>query len=80
MLSKLHAPAAASLRRRRPEHVPTTASVTRLDELIDRHGPTLWVHGHTHWNCDYRLGETRIVTNQRGEPENDGFAPLIVEV
>ncbi len=75
-----HAPAAASLRKRRPEHVPTTASVTRLEPLIEVHGPALWVHGHTHWNCDYRLGATRIVANQRGEPENDGFAPLIIEV
>jgi hypothetical protein len=75
-----HAPAAASLRKRRPEHVPTTASITRLEELIEATGPALWVHGHTHWNCDYRLGATRVVTNQRGEPENDGFAPLIVEL
>ncbi len=75
-----HAPAAASLRRRRPEHVPTTASVTLLEDLIAAHGPELWVHGHTHWNCDYRLGPTRSVANQRGEPENDGFAPLIIEL
>ena len=75
-----HAPAAASLRRRRPDHVPTTASVTRLEGLIAEHGPTLWVHGHTHWNCDYRLGATRILANQRGEPENAEFRPLLVAV
>lgn len=75
-----HAPAAASLRRRRPDHVPTIGSVTPLDDLIAAHGPDLWVHGHTHWSCDYMLGGTRVLSNQRGEPENEAFAPLLVEV
>lgn len=25
-----------------------------------------WVHGHTHWNCDYQLGNVWVTTNQRG--------------
>ncbi|MDA8230423.1 MAG: metallophosphoesterase [Magnetospirillum sp.] len=73
-----HAPTAASLKRRRPDHVPTIASVTSLEPLIEAHNPQVWVHGHTHTSCEYRLGATRIVSNQRGEPENEDYAPLIV--
>lgn len=25
-----------------------------------------WIHGHTHWNCDYQLGNVWVTTNQRG--------------
>jgi len=28
--------------------------------------PKLWIHGHSHDRCDYRLGGTRVVANPRG--------------
>ena len=28
--------------------------------------PKLWVHGHMHNNCDYMIGDTRVVCNPRG--------------
>jgi predicted MPP superfamily phosphohydrolase len=31
-----------------------------------------WVHGHTHYNVDYKIGETRIVGNMRGYPPEYG--------
>lgn len=35
--------------------------------LIERNPHIVaWVHGHTHHNCDYKIGETRIISNQRG--------------
>ena len=53
----------------------------------------LWIHGHTHDSCDYRLGDSkksvRIVCNPRGYPmgwhrgdfENPNFNPgMLVEV
>lgn len=75
-----HCPTAASLKARRPEHVPTTASVTGLDGLIAARRPLLWVHGHTHWDCDHAIGRTRVVTRQRGTPENEDFTPLVVAI
>jgi predicted phosphodiesterase len=30
--------------------------------------PPLWIHGHTHVACDYRLGATRVVANPLGYP------------
>ncbi|MBI5165557.1 MAG: hypothetical protein HY985_16840 [Magnetospirillum sp.] len=75
-----HLPTAESLKQRRPEHIPTVASVTSLDATIATCGPDLWVHGHSHWNCDYRLGPTRILSHQRGGPEAHDYAPLVVEI
>ena len=60
------------------------AFVSRLDHLIERHRPDLWVHGHTHRPCDYEIFGTRVVCNPRGYPSEAsaiGFSPeLVVEV
>ncbi|MDQ8697101.1 hypothetical protein [Hyphomicrobium sp. LHD-15] len=42
---------------------------------------TLWVHGHTHTGCDYRLGGCRVMNNPRGyvsHGEGEGFNPALV--
>lgn len=31
----------------------------------------LWIHGHIHDRRDYKLGDTRVVTNPRGYPHRD---------
>jgi Icc-related predicted phosphoesterase len=59
------------------------AFVSNLEWLISKHSPALWVHGHTHTGCDYRVGETRIVCNPLGSPGEDfvTFDPAwVVEV
>ena len=57
---------------------------SRLDDLVYYNGPDLWVHGHTHENLDYVLGETRVVCNPRGYVGyhlNEDFIPdLVLEV
>ena len=40
--------------------------VSDLEDLILRHQPALWIHGHTHDSCDYRIGSTRMVSCQPG--------------
>jgi hypothetical protein len=43
----------------------------------------LWIHGHTHFCCDYEVGGTRVLSNARGYPREDtgAFDPaLVVEV
>lgn len=37
-----------------------------LEQLMFDRKPALWVHGHTHETCDYRVGVTRVVCNPRG--------------
>ena len=78
-----HAP---SLLSEPPFHLNSPLSgafASSLDYLIEPSRVPLWIHGHTHYNVDYRLGATRILTNQRGYPQErcNGFHPgLIVEL
>jgi Icc-related predicted phosphoesterase len=42
--------------------------VNDCEKLIERVQPKLWVHGHTHSQNDYQIGDTRIVSNPLGYP------------
>lgn len=69
-------------------HLPTYKSVSpmylssnlncffanNLDSLIIKTKPSIWIHGHTHTNCNYTFGNTRIYANPFGYPhENKTF-------
>ncbi len=59
------------------------AFTSDLTEMIERHQPDLWVHGHTHDSHDYTVGNTRIVCNPKGygNENSHGFDPgLVIEV
>ncbi|MBE7732195.1 metallophosphoesterase [Devosia faecipullorum] len=62
------------------------AFASDLEQMIMRHQPELWVHGHVHQHHDYRIGNTRILANPRGyqgpdHGEDSGFVEdLVVEV
>lgn len=81
-----HAPSRRSLPAERQEDLLSAAYASNLDALIEAQGPALWVHGHIHSPCDYRIGNTRIVNNARGYPEpGDAGAPgfrgdLVLEI
>jgi Icc-related predicted phosphoesterase len=55
-----------------------------VDDLIERAGPALWVHGHTHCSVGTNVGRTRIVCNPLGYSgweENSNFdRKLVVQV
>ena len=78
-----HAPSARS---EAPYHADSplkAAFASGLDSLVGQSGVPLWIHGHTHYNVDYVMGSTRVLTNQRGYPEElcKGFNPsLVVEI
>lgn len=68
-------PSIASQYRNDPMN-PTFAS--RLEGIIERFQPELWIHGHTHVACDYEIYGTRVVCNPRGYPSESsdrGFSP-----
>jgi len=46
----------------------SAAFASDLDSLIRASRIPLWIHGHTHYNVDYKIGATRIYSNQRGYP------------
>ena len=77
--------AAPSLRSVAPKHRrdPVTAAfASDLEWMLDGRA-VLWIHGHTHFCCDYEVDGTRVVANQRGYPGEDtgGFDPAcVVEV
>lgn len=78
-----HAPSAKSLFDGYQDKPLSAAYASNLDELIQASQVSLWVHGHIHSSLDYRLGNTRVVSNPRGYPDerNDDFqADLVVEV
>lgn len=76
-------------------HLPSDKSVPRkyknsglnrffvapCDDIIEATEPALWLHGHTHGACDYKVGETRVLCNPMGYPgEKSEYTTLVVEV
>lgn len=63
-------------------NLSSPAFVSDLAERIERWAPALWIHGHTHGRDDYRVGATRVVSNQAGyADEATGWDPAFrVEV
>ena len=78
-----HAPSTRSEAPAYAQSTLTPAFASNLDALVEESGVPLWLHGHTHYNVDYQLGTTRLLTNQRGYPSEGcrGFNPgMVVEI
>lgn len=75
-----HAPHPQSISWRFRQDMETAGYASDLSDLIDRHRPPLWIHGHMHESLDYGVGSTRIVCNPKGyDRENaSGFDPAMV--
>ena len=79
-----HLPSAMSVSTRFANDPLNPAFASRMEGVIEKYQPELWIHGHTHVPCDYELYGTRVVCNPRGYPGESlckGFLPgLVVEV
>jgi hypothetical protein len=78
-----HAPSLRSIPSRHAGDLLNAAFASDLGPLILASRVPLWIHGHTHCCVDYRVGETRVLSNQRGYPDEllAEFDPqLVVEV
>jgi Icc-related predicted phosphoesterase len=78
-----HVPSARSLGNHKPLDLVSAAFASRLDDLVAQSKATLWVHGHIHQAADYVLGNTRVMCNPRGYPDEPvpEFDPsLVVEI
>lgn len=74
-----HLPHPRSVPHRFEGDLANAAYASDLSDLIESGRPSLWVHGHTHDSCDYRVGPTRVVCNPRGYPgENRLFDQVFV--
>ena len=78
-----HAPSDRSLPSEYREDILSTAYASHLDEIVEASGAKLWIHGHIHTSQDYHIGNTSIICNPRGYPDerNSNFIPnLVIEV
>jgi len=79
-----HLPASPSIASQYRNDALNPAFASRLEGIIEKFRPELWIHGHTHVACDYEIFGTRVVCNPRGYPtesSGEGFSPgLVVEV
>ncbi|MCC7284342.1 MAG: metallophosphoesterase family protein [Acetobacteraceae bacterium] len=60
------APARGSIAARFAGSPLNACFVSDLEAQIRRWQPALWLHGHVHHSCDYRIGATRVLANPRG--------------
>ena len=63
-----HAPSPKSIHARFKGDSINNGFYSDLEDLIKKHAPSLWVHGHMHNAFDYTVGETRVICNPRGYP------------
>ena len=63
-----HLPASTSVALRYANDPLNPAFASSLEDVIEKHRPELWIHGHTHAPCDYELFDTRIICNPLGYP------------
>lgn len=61
-----HAPSELSIPPARRGDPLSSAYASRLDGLILRTQPLLWIHGHIHVTQRYRIGRTTVLANPRG--------------
>jgi Icc-related predicted phosphoesterase len=66
-----HAPHLKSVDPKYHQELLTAAYASDLSRLFEKK-PSLWIHGHTHFGCDYPIGSTRVVSNPRGYPGQPG--------
>jgi Icc-related predicted phosphoesterase len=79
-----HAPSPRSLDPLETEELISAAYASDLEDLVEASRARLWIHGHTHRSTSYWIGQTQVISNSRGYPDDPidpGFDPfLVVEV
>ena len=68
-----HAPSPRSISERYRNDPLNPAFASNLEPMIETSGAALWIHGHIHQHADYVVGNTRVIANPRGYPQ-EGFA------
>jgi len=61
-----HAPSFRSIGDIFERDIVSAAYASHLDELVEKSGAALWIHGHVHDRVDYTIGRTRVVSNGYG--------------
>ena len=56
---------------------------SNLDDLVEHIAPKYWIHGHTHDEFFYKIGNTQVICNSCGYPSErgaKGYQPVYIEV
>ncbi len=72
-----HAPSKKSVPNNFSQDILSASYASNCEELVNLSKANLWIHGHIHSQLDYHIGNTRVVCNPRGYPDepNDDFQP-----
>ena len=60
------------------EHILNPYFVNDDEEFFLHMSPKIWIHGHTHSAFDYTKGETRVICNPMGYPNENTGLPLAI--
>ena len=58
-----------------PKDILSNYFIANCDNLIDKYHPKQWIYGHNHWSDKKRIGETLLISNQLGYPEEKDYMP-----
>ena len=78
-----HAPSPRSLFPGTEGDLLNAAYASDLESLVAESNAEYWLHGHIHRSVSYTIGETKVVCNPRGYPDEpaEGFDPgLVIEI
>jgi len=80
-----HAPSEKSVNSQYEGSLLTYGFFSDLEEFILEKKPKLWIHGHMHNSSDYMIGDTRVICNPFGYPNEHRYGKkynpkLVVEV
>lgn len=78
-----HAPSAQSLSEEDKNKPISCAYASNLEDLIVKHQPNYWIHGHIHTPLNYTIGKTNIICNPHGyidEPYNGYEKEFFLEI
>lgn len=78
-----HAPSLRSVAEEHKDDPVSAAYASDLDYLVQSSNARFWIHGHIHESRDYVIGQTRVICNPRGypdEPNHDFQGDLVLSV
>jgi Icc-related predicted phosphoesterase len=76
-----HAPNMGSVEYQPPSQISYFYGCTDMDDLIlDSPQINYWIHGHTHSNSNYVIGDTRVLSNCRGYVGYANTSEFVVRV
>jgi len=64
-----HSPSVKSLPPHYKGQMISSAYASDLEHIIEKYTPDFWIHGHLHNSSNYTVGQTQIICNPRGYPD-----------